>query len=343
MNTPELTVALPVYQGARHLAETLRAVLADDSAAVEYLVVDDGSVDGSLDIARDILGTRARLERNPERLGLAGNWNRCAKLARTQFIAIIHQDDRPRPGHCKVHLDALKADPSLGMTFSAVGIIDDRGQAVSPARIDPGGLGEDDRRFPPSEFTRCLVAGNPVRCSSVVLRVAAVESVDGFDPEFKYAVDWDFWARLSRRWAVRWLNQVTMDVRWHPASETHRFARGLVDLEEVERVVRAIDFINGPAWTPQARRRLHDQTRRFLARAYWNRAYVAARARRPGLMFEALGRALKRRPELLGSALLDPRFLLLGLSAVVRPSRRSAETTTNSRLVGSGRSIPPDP
>ena len=39
-------------------------------------------------------------------------------------------------------------------------------------------------------------------------------------------------AALSRKWSVAWLAQPTVQVRWHPASETHRFKTGLADLEE---------------------------------------------------------------------------------------------------------------
>ena len=92
-------------------------------------------------------GDRARIEVNSERLGLAGNWNRCAALARTPLVAIFHQDDVMLPGHLSAHAASFAADSSIGLTASASVVIDERGRPVSPAVVEQGGLGPIDRVF----------------------------------------------------------------------------------------------------------------------------------------------------------------------------------------------------
>ena len=96
---PILTVAVPTCNGARHLAEALHSVLSQEGAAFELLVSDDRSDDDTLEVVRTGGRRSARIEINSERLGLAGNWNRCAALARTPLLAIFHQDDVMLPGH----------------------------------------------------------------------------------------------------------------------------------------------------------------------------------------------------------------------------------------------------
>ena len=71
-------------------------------------------------------------------------------------------------------------------------------------------------------------------------RVAAFQEEGGFDPRLGYVVDWDCWLRLSRKWPVAWLARPTVQIRWHPASETHRFKTGLADLEETSRMVETL-------------------------------------------------------------------------------------------------------
>ena len=56
----------------------------------------------------------------------------------------------------------------------------------------------------------------------------------------RYVVDWDCWLRLSRKWPVAWLARPTVQVRWHPASETHRFKTGLADLDETARMLETL-------------------------------------------------------------------------------------------------------
>jgi hypothetical protein len=196
-----LTVALPTYNGARHLAEALRGILAQEGADFDLVVSDDRSDDETLAVVGAEAGDRARVEVNSERLGLAGNWNRCVALARTPWVAIFHQDDVMYPGHLASHRAALAAAAAPGLVCGAADVIDAEGREVPAAVVGRGDLGPADRTFPPGGFVAELAVGNPVRCSAVTLRKAAHADVGGFDPSYRYVVDWDFWLRVSRRWA----------------------------------------------------------------------------------------------------------------------------------------------
>src|SRR5947209_1866629 len=84
---PRLTVALPTCNGARHLREALAGITAQE-VEFDLIISDDRSDDETLAIVRDEVGDRARISVNSERLGLAGNWNRCVEIGRTGWIAI---------------------------------------------------------------------------------------------------------------------------------------------------------------------------------------------------------------------------------------------------------------
>ena len=90
--------------GAEHLAECLASVIAQGESVAEIIVSDDRSDDETLELVRKVGGDRIRVSINSDRLGLAGNWNQCVSLCRTSLIAIVHQDDRLRPGHITAHL-----------------------------------------------------------------------------------------------------------------------------------------------------------------------------------------------------------------------------------------------
>ena len=105
-----------------------------------------------------------------------------------------------------------------------------------------------------------MAVGNPLRCSAVSIRVEAHRAVRGFDPSFRYVVDWDFWLRVSRSWKVAWLARPTVKVRWHGKSETHRFKTGRADLDENRRMLEAL-FREDLAAHPQ-RDRLRRQANR---------------------------------------------------------------------------------
>jgi glycosyltransferase involved in cell wall biosynthesis len=312
MPEPLLTVALPTCNGARHLAETLRSVRAQaaEGVAFDLLVCDDRSEDETVEVVRRELGEVDRIEVNPERLGLAGNWNRCVALARTPYVAIVHQDDVLLPGHLARALAALEGltpHGPPGFVVAAATAIDADGRPIPPEVMDPGTPrfeGAPVAHFRPGSFVRALVAENPVRCSGVVLARAAHEAVGGFDPSYRYAVDWDFWLRVARRFAVAWiLGPPGVAFRWHLASETHRFKTGLTDLEEQERLLAEVVARDAPEWALRLR------ARRRLARAYLNRAYEAAHAGDRALERAALRRAVTLAPVASARLLADPRLL----------------------------------
>jgi glycosyltransferase involved in cell wall biosynthesis len=312
-----LTVAVPTCDGARHLAAALRSILAQEGVAFDLVVSDDRSDDETLAIVRAEAGDRARVEVNSERLGLAGNWNRCVALGRTPLVAIFHQDDVMYPGHLAAHLAAAAIDPPPGLICGAADVIDSEGRQIPDTIIERGVLGPADRLFPPGGFVAELAVGNPVRCSAVTMRMDAHSDVGGFDPSYRYVVDWDFWLRVGRRRGVAWLSRPTVAVRWHPTSETHRFKTGTADLDETVRLLAGLYAADGPR-LPDARR-LRRAADRRLARAFLNRAYEALRAGDPALARHCVTRAVGLRPGIIGTILRDPRLTARMMLSVVAP------------------------
>ena len=282
---PWLTVAIPTYRGERHVAHAIRSVLNQKTpgSAPELLVVDDRSDDATIERAREAAGDRARIEINAERLGLAGNWNRCVDLANTPWVAVFHQDDVMQPDHLAHHHQCLNHRADLGFICGAFDVFDDAGRPVSSRTIERVSLGRS-RVFEAGQFVAELSGRNPVRCSTVTLNKAAHQAVGGFDPAWKYVVDWEFWFRVAQRYAVAWIDTPTVQIRWHAASETSRLRQSLADLEEVEALLGRIQQVGS---SPLVRR----QSDRRLARAYLNRAYEAASANNTRLARQALDRA----------------------------------------------------
>jgi glycosyltransferase involved in cell wall biosynthesis len=294
--------------GTRHLAETLRSILGQEGVAFELLICDDRSEDDTLAQVRTLAGVRARVIENSERLGLAGNWNACAARSQTPFVAIVHQDDVLRPGHLAAHVSAFERDGSVGLVASASSVVDDSGKPVADSVVGRGGLGPTDRTFAPGEALAALALGNPLRCSAVSLRVAAHAAVGGFNPGLRYVVDWDLWARVATSWSLAWLARETVDVRWHSASETHRFKTGTADLEESERVLSGLlDLLRERSDSVAAIATVAHQR---LARGYLNRAYELLKAGDGPRARECLRRSLSLAPTVIRALVADPRLAI---------------------------------
>jgi GT2 family glycosyltransferase len=320
-SAPPLTVAIPTCNGTAHLAATLESILTQGCDPFELVVSDDASDDGTVDLVRAHAADRARIIVNDRRLGLAGNWNQCVSLCRTPLIAIVHQDDLLLAGHLASHLRAFKSDSRIGLVCSASTVIDEQNREVQANVVERGGLDPIDRVFEPGEPVPLLAVGNPLRCSAVSIRVDAHREAGGFDPSYRYVLDWDFWLRVVRGWRMAWLATPTVAVRWHKESETHRFKTGREDLDETKRLLerlfaddRAAASLLGPM------RRTAD---RRLARAYLNRSHDALLAGQIELARSCLGEALRLSPPVVGSIVRDPR-LAVQMAALAASPRSAA-------------------
>ncbi len=302
----EITVAIPTYNGAAHLAEALESILRQDSPPAKLLLCDDRSTDNTIELARSIAGDRIWIIENSERLGLAHNWNRCAEVAPTEWVSIFHQDDRMEANHLQRGLAGILESHDAGMICGAVRVIDQESVEVPSSVIKRPDLGKTDRYFPTGTFVNALAAENPVRCSHVFLRVAALRAVGWFDPSFRYAVDWECWHRIARGFPVRWQATPTVSIRWHQGSETHRFKTGIDDLHEVAAVIGTIQRMDQSLLDNPAQ--LRKAANHFLSRSFLNRSYEAAKMQQGKLAREALREAVSYQSEVLWELFRDPRL-----------------------------------
>ncbi|MFA5205621.1 MAG: glycosyltransferase family A protein [Lentisphaeria bacterium] len=116
LNPPLVSVIVPVYNGAAHLRETLDSLLAQDHPALEVLVVDDGSTDDSLEVARSY-GGRLTVVTQPNQ-GVAGARNTGIRQARGNYLTFCDQDDLWSPDKTTTQLSYLEAHPECAYVLS---------------------------------------------------------------------------------------------------------------------------------------------------------------------------------------------------------------------------------
>jgi GT2 family glycosyltransferase len=177
-------VVVPVHGWAPYLAEALDAILGQDPAPEDVVVVDDGSpepVQLHVDHA-----PRCRLVRRPARGGLPAARRTGVAALDTELVALCDADDAWRPGKLHAQLAALRDDePGVpAACFSRTVIVgpDDR---------------ETGERWPdPPTALPDLYERNPVCVSGALLRRDAVERAGGIARDLPAAEDWDLWLRL---------------------------------------------------------------------------------------------------------------------------------------------------
>jgi glycosyltransferase involved in cell wall biosynthesis len=129
---PDVSVIIPVHNGAAHVAQAVQSVLAQTFDALELIVVDDGSTDDSLDVLAHEPDPRLRVVVQ-EQLGAAAARNRGVELARGSLLAFIDADDLWLPTKLSRQVTALAAEPKLDMVFGHYEEFDDESGATRAA------------------------------------------------------------------------------------------------------------------------------------------------------------------------------------------------------------------
>lgn len=212
MSAPALSVIIPVHNAAPYLAEAIASVQRQTFEDLEIIVVDDGSTDGSGAVARRHTDdARVRCVRQ-ERRGVSGARNTGLTLARGEFVGFLDADDRWRPTKAATHLEHLRRDPSIDVSFSRYAIIDEDGSDTGRHSHCRGG-----------SFTlRELMRQNVVWPGRPVIRRSAVERAGPFDPELATHEDFEFVLRVAalRERNTACIPEVLADYRRRPGQLT---------------------------------------------------------------------------------------------------------------------------
>ncbi|SLN10154.1 putative glycosyltransferase EpsJ [Roseivivax jejudonensis] len=195
---PKTSIIVPAYNVADTIAETLDSLRAQTFTDFEIIVVDDGSTDRTVAIARSLGDPRIRIVQQPNR-GLAGARNSGIAAARGEYIGFCDADDLWRPAKLAAHVTHLDANPGVGLSFSGSEMIDERGR--------PTGLSQRPRL---TGITAAHVfCRNPVgNGSAPVLRRAALDDLAWrpagethrdwwFDETFRQSEDIECWLRFA--------------------------------------------------------------------------------------------------------------------------------------------------
>jgi glycosyltransferase involved in cell wall biosynthesis len=212
---PALTVAMSVYNGAAFLPAAIESVLCQTFGDFEFLVLDDGSTDGSRTVAEDYAARDARIRVIArENRGLVASLNELFAAARAPLVARFDADDICMPDRFARQLAFLAGNPDHGLVGAATRYIDTSGKPAPNTPIE--------RPTTHAEFLANLEDG-PLLChSAVMVRRNLVRDAGGYRRAFRHAEDYDLWLRLSRVTRIHNLPECLLAYRISPEQVSSR-------------------------------------------------------------------------------------------------------------------------
>jgi hypothetical protein len=204
---PLVTIVTPSLNQRQFIEATIRSVLEQDYPAIEYIVMDGGSTDGTLDILRRY-DDRLTWVSLPDG-GQADAINRGWRRGRGEVLAWLNSDDTYLPGAVGAAVACLRAHPHVAGIYGDCDYIDQHGRKI------------DTHPTMPFDYAAMLrTARSPIPQPATFLRRAAVEAVGYIDERLTMLLDFDLWIRLGAIAPLIYLPQKLAEFREHGTSKT---------------------------------------------------------------------------------------------------------------------------
>jgi glycosyltransferase involved in cell wall biosynthesis len=196
-----ITIGIPFYNSAVTLERAIRSVFAQAYPSWELLLVDDGSTDDSLSVARAVRDPRVRVISDSLRQGLSPRLNQIAQLAAGEYIARMDADDIMHPERLGRQLEFLQAHPEVDVVSCGAYVIDD---ADRP-------WGRTDRTLVPLTPYRLLSRPNVLHPS--VMGKTQWFRQHEYDPSYFRSEDRELWCRTRHSSTIYRMPELLMFYR----------------------------------------------------------------------------------------------------------------------------------
>lgn len=217
---PSITIVTPTYNQAAYVEETIQSILSQDYPGIDYVVIDDGSTDG----------TPAVLERYAQRctvirqanMGQARTLNKGWEASGSKYLSYLSSDDKLRPEAISKLIAVLEADPDVVCVFPDSDLIDE-GSRVIKRNVCQG-----------FDLTQLVVRQECYIGPGAVFRASAFHAAGGWRPELRLAPDREFWIRMAAFGKFHFLQEALAEYRLHRESISYKEVSEAVSSEYLQ-------------------------------------------------------------------------------------------------------------
>ncbi|HSL46412.1 MAG TPA: glycosyltransferase family 2 protein [Anaerolineales bacterium] len=202
-----ISIVTPSYNQGRYLEETIQSVLSQDYPQIEYLILDGGSTDGTIEILHKYEDRLAGWVSEKDQ-GQTDAINKGFARAKGEILAWLNSDDTYEPGAVAAAVKYLQEYPEVGMVYGDCNYINETGDVIG--------------KFPSARTNyRLLRRGyTHIPQQTMFFRAELWKQVGPLDPSFYFAMDYDLWTRMAARTEIRYVPQTWANFRLHTSGKT---------------------------------------------------------------------------------------------------------------------------
>ncbi len=204
---PLVSIITPSFNQARYIEATIQSVLGQDYPRIEYIIVDGGSTDGTVEIVKKYEG-RIGWWVSEQDKGQTDAINKGFARAQGQILAWLNSDDTYEPGAVSAAVKYLMDHPEIGMVYGDCNFINEDGRVIGRF-----GAAQTDYRLLRQGYAH-------IPQQTMFFRAGLWRQVGPLDPSFYFAMDYDLWTRLAARTRLKYTPQTWANFRLHTTGKT---------------------------------------------------------------------------------------------------------------------------
>jgi len=202
-----VSIITPSYNQAEYLEETIQSVLHQTHGNVEYLIVDGGSADKSVDIIRKYEKQIASWISEPDK-GQADAINKGFRRARGDLVCWVNSDDILYPDYVARRVKQFEENPSVAMIYGDI----DKGSDPSRKRLRKGRKTNIRNML---KYAEC-----PIQQQSAMWRRSVIEKIGYLEPSWHVILDREFFTRIAACCSIKYMPGTVAFFRNHERSKT---------------------------------------------------------------------------------------------------------------------------
>jgi glycosyltransferase involved in cell wall biosynthesis len=273
MSNPLVSIITPSFNQAQYLEDTMQSVLRQDYDPIEYILIDGGSTDGSLEIIKKYENRLAYWASEPDE-GQVDAINKGLRMARGEIVAWINSDDLYMAGAVRAAVQSLQKNPEVGMVYGDGIMVNAEGRLL-------------DRHTYRTYSVLDLLCFEVLLQPTVFMRREILQEAGYLNADYDLILDHDLWVRIASQSPILHIPDFWAVERTHVGAKT--IAQASTFVKEAERMIEsaALSEDLGPI-IEENYRKVYASLNAFAARRLIDAGEHRTAVRR---MFKALGLA----------------------------------------------------